>query len=301
MGCYFASRLALSGLDVTLVDVSEQRVADINNHGVRVIDRDGDRRVPILATRADLLSTIPNLMLVFTKAMHTRAAVQSVERTIGPSTWVMTLQNGLGNAEQIAEIVPSDRILCGTTDIPADLHLPSTVELHGDGKIVFFDYLRAAPAILDNVQSMFEQAGFDCVRNPDVETAIWEKVAFNASMNALTAILRAPVGALNALPARGLIELILLEVEAVASDSGRTIDGGRLRQRVEIALREHGSHLPSMLQDVLAGRETEVESINGAIVRFGERHGTPTPVNRALLQLVQTQTAIALSKPEARP
>ncbi|WP_203156849.1 ketopantoate reductase family protein [Methylobacterium aquaticum] len=138
MGGYFAGRIAEQGGTVVLIDVDEARLSALTREGLRIEDHAGDRRVPIAAAKAADLTREVDLILVFTKGMHTRAAVESVRHLAGRHTWFLTLQNGLGNPEQIASLFPDNPVALGVTDVPSDLVGPTHVRSHGAGSVRLF-------------------------------------------------------------------------------------------------------------------------------------------------------------------
>jgi 2-dehydropantoate 2-reductase len=297
MGCLFAARIHEAGADVDLLDVSADRVSAINQFGLDLDDDQGRRNIHVRALTAADLDYEPDLIVVFTKSMHTRAAIASVRDRIGPSSWVLTLQNGLGNADIIATSVAEECIIVGVTDVPADFHEPASVVSHGAGKILFFDHLGRGPLFLRTLSELLRRARFDPTIDPEVKTAIWEKVTFNAALNSTAAVINQPVGALNNSNGLDLIRAVVGEAVAVAHRYEISVDRQRIEDRIRYALSAHASHKPSMLQDVLAGRTTEIDSINGAIVAAGELKSVPTPVNRALSQLVKMLEPASLQQP----
>jgi 2-dehydropantoate 2-reductase len=287
MGGYFAGRIAERGGAVQLIDIDADRLAAIARDGLRIEDDAGDRRVPVPACAAAAAAGPIDLVVVFTKSQHTAAAIASVRRLIGPATWALTLQNGLGNPEAIAAVLPADRIAMGVTDIPADLAGPTHIRSHGEGGVRFWSMDGAPAPGLQDIRDLLLAAGFTCVADPGIKVAIWEKAAFNAALNALAGLTRRPVGGLDTADGRALIAAVVDEATAAAAAGGIAIDRARVLGRIDHALAHHHDHQPSMLQDLLAGRRTEVEAINGAIVRAAEAAGLAAPINRTLLQLVR--------------
>ncbi len=288
MGGLFGGRLAASGQDVTLVDVAKAHLAAIAADGLLLETDDGAARIPVRPSLAADVSGLCDLMLVFTKGTHTAAAMASVMHLLGPDTRVLTVQNGLGNAELIAAAAPGVRVLMGMTSWPADLAGPGHVTSHGHGEVRIWTMDGGSDPALPAIVAAMNAAGLNCVADPAVEVAIWEKVAFNAAMNSVSAVTRLSVGPMADSPeARALVAAVLEEVLAVANARGLAVDAARVHGAVAAAFVSHRSHKASMLQDVLAGRRTEIEQINGAVVALGQALGVATPVTRVLCDLVR--------------
>jgi 2-dehydropantoate 2-reductase len=287
MGCLFAARLAGAGAKVTLVDVDEGRLAALARDGVTLADDAGMRTVPVAACRAEQAKGPADLLILFTKGMYSRAAMQSVSHLVGPETVALTLQNGLGNGEVIAAVVPPAQVVHGVTDFPADLEGPTRVSSHGPGQSRLGGFLPAADTAAARVAAVMRGAGLDAVADPRVETAIWEKVAFNAALNALSAVTGRTNAGISPPPGRRIAFAIAAETAAVAAAKGVAVDLPKIEAKIDFVFAHHPNHKSSMLQDRLGGRATEVESINGAVAREGERLGVPTPVTATLADLVR--------------
>lgn len=289
MGSLFGGLLAETGEQVTLLDINDAHLGAIATHGLRLETDAGDRCVRNLQVlRPSQATQVPDLLIVFTKAMHTRAALASVRQLIGPSTYVLTLQNGLGNVEALGSVVPQERILVGVTTWPADLAGPGHVRSHGAGVIRMMTADGADRPMLERVVHALSDAGLQCRVDANVWGAVWEKVAFNAALNPLCTVLNRPVDALGAVEDGPALALTIVEeVLAVARASGVSVDAVKVSDNVRHAIVAHRGHKPSMLQDVLAGRPTEIESINGAVVVAARRHGVRVPHTETLMQLVR--------------
>ena len=290
MGSLFGGSLAESGQAVTLIDVNDAHVRAIRERGLRLETDVGDRRISALeACRPEDASTEPDLLIVFTKSLHTASALKGISRIIGPKTLVLTLQNGLGNVETIAEFVPTERVLLGTTTWPADVVGPGHVRSHGEGATRL---MAAVPDIdlsqASMVSEILSKAGLQCVVDRTVWKAIWEKVAFNAALNSLCTITGCTVDQLGLTPeGMGLCSAVIDEVVSVATAEGIDADADRCRQTVSHAIARHVGHKPSMLQDMVAGRPTEIAAINGAVAGKAREHGIAVPHTEALLGLVR--------------
>jgi 2-dehydropantoate 2-reductase len=289
MGSFFGGILAENAHAVTLLDIDAEHLDAIRRDGLRLVNGSQDRRITNLAvSRPELFRSTPDLLVVFTKSLHTRTALASVKRVIGSETFVLTLQNGLGNVEAISEFVRPERVLIGVTTWPADKLGAAHVASHGDGKISLMcgDGVHRLQA--DAVAQMLDAAGLNCIVDDNVWSAIWEKVAFNAALNSLCAVSGCAVDQLGRAPEGAALALkIVSEVLAVARAKGICVDPRRTACSVLHAIETHHGHKPLMLQDVLARRRTEIESINGAVVMAARELNVPVVHTETLLQLAR--------------
>lgn len=289
MGSLFGGLLAERGHSVTLIDVNVAHLEAIRANGLRLHTDDGDRHIYALqACQPSQAEGSPDLMLVFTKTLHTASALAGVAHMIGADTHVLSLQNGLGNVEVIQRHVAPSRILIGVTTWPADLVGPGHVHSHGQGVVRLMSADGSEHPMLAKVAGALADAGLACTADPAVWTAIWEKVAFNAALNSICAVSHCTVDQLGLIDdGQDLAYSVVEEVLAVAQAQGIAVDQDACAARVADAISRHVGHKPSMLQDVLAGRKTEVEAINGAVVAAAVRSGIPVPCTRTLLRLVR--------------
>ncbi len=287
MGCLFAARLALGGQDVSVVDVDMQRLDLIARDGIHLHDDSGHQVASVGAALAAHVAGPVELIMLMTKGMHSAAAIRSVAHLDDGRCAVLTLQNGLGNVEAIGEVFAQDRILWGVTDFPADLERPNAVASHGAGHIWLGGVNAAAHALAQPVVDLLNTGTLNAVVDADVRSAVWEKVAFNAALNALSTITSLPVGGLDCAEGRRIAGAVIDETIATAAALGIAMDRERLITKTDFALANHRTHKPSMLQDRLAGRVTEIESINGAIERFAQQTGVEVPTTRLLADLVR--------------
>jgi 2-dehydropantoate 2-reductase len=289
MGSLFGGLLAERGHSVTLIDVNVAHLEAIRANGLRLHTDDGDRHIHALqACQPSQAEGSPDLMLVFTKTLHTASALAGVAHLIGADTHVLSLQNGLGNVEVIQRHVAPSRILIGVTTWPADLVGPGHVHSHGQGVVRLMSADGSEHPMLAKVAGALADAGLACTADPAVWTAIWEKVAFNAALNSICAVSHCTVDQLGVIDdGQDLAYSVVEEVLAVAQAQGIAVDQDACAARVADAISRHVGHKPSMLQDVLAGRKTEVEAINGAVVAAAVRSGIPVPCTRTLLRLVR--------------
>ncbi|WP_243450831.1 ketopantoate reductase family protein [Sphingosinicella sp. CPCC 101087] len=287
MGCLFAAKLAECGASVTLVDVDRGRLDSLGRDGITLRDDEGERTVPVRALTAAQVEGPADLVMLFTKSMHSEAAAASVGHLARPGVTALTLQNGIGNAEALAKTFAPASILMGVTDFPADLEGPTRIASHGKGHVRLGGHVPQAQAAAPPVAELFNRSGLETDVDPQVQAAVWEKVAFNAALNAMATVTGLTVGGMDAPPGRRIAGAIVGEVVAVAAAHGIELDRAPIDAKVDFAMKNHRGHKASMLQDRLAGRPTEIETINGAVARFGEARGVATPVTATLADLVR--------------
>ena len=314
MGSLFGGVLAEAGAQVTLLDVNQQHLDAIRRDGLRLETDDHARRIfNLAACRPEECREVPELLMIFTKTHQIAGALDSARHLLGAATWVLTLQNGLGNVEAISAFVPRERVLVGVTTIPADFLGPAHVASHGDGAIRMGHADNSAHSaehpssdccMLCQVVALFTRAGLRTSADPNVWAAIWEKAAFNAAFNALCAVTGCTVEQLQLVPGGPVIlHDVIAEAIAVAHACGVPADLERTQAMAVRSFKTHAGHQPSMLQDILAGRRTEIDSINGAIVRAAHERGVPVPTTEmlaTLVSLIDARQAGAPSSPAAQ-
>lgn len=289
MGSLFGRLLAESGQEVTLIDVNDVHLEAIRKDGLHLETDSGDRRITRLsACRPEGAATTPDLLIVFTKTLRTGAALSGVSHLLGDHTQVLSLQNGLGNVEKIRVFVPPERILIGVTTWPADVVAPGDVHSHGEGAIRLWTADGSQRVALAECVAALNMAGLHCAADPTVWASVWEKVAFNAGLNSICAATGCTVDQLDLLPeGRALALRIVSEVTAVAQAIGVAADLDKPSRNVGNAISHHHGHKPSMLQDVLAGRPTEIAAINGAVVAAAAKAGVSVPCTEVMLTLIR--------------
>jgi 2-dehydropantoate 2-reductase len=287
MACLFAARLANSA-DVTMLGSWTAGLQALESKGVRVVELDGEQsqaNVEVLS-RGDINRHYPKA-LVLVKSWQTNRAAHDLLECLGENGTALTLQNGLGNAERLAGVLGSERVSLGVTTTGATLIGPGQVRDGGTGPT----YLAADPK-LDAWASSLKQAGFEVQREQDLQALVWTKLAVNAAINPLTALLEVPNGRLLELEsASELMATAAREVAAVADAFEiplTTDDPAAFSQQVA---QRTAANLSSMLQDIQRGAPTEIEAICGEITRRGDQQGIPTPLNKHLWKLINAKAA----------
>lgn len=286
MGCLFAARLSKAGFHVTLLDYIPERAKQINEQGVVVEGVTGPYTVKVPTVAGDLSSS-PDLVLICVKSYKTRQASEAIQSTLPANVVVVTLQNGVGNAEILEHVFGKERMLCGVTSEGATLLGPGKIRHAGQGETIIGPGGDPhSPA--EKLVSAFVQAGFRAKAVDNVRDYIWGKLIINVGINALTAITRLKNGRLPEVPGTRLVlEEAVREAVAVAAAKDIQLPYPDPLGHVMEVCEATAGNMASMLQDVLKEKETEVDAINGAIVREGKALGIPTPVNLTLTSLVR--------------
>jgi 2-dehydropantoate 2-reductase len=309
MGCRFGAALVEAGHHVVLLDGWREHVTAVNQAGLRVTDATGTRSLPVPAVLFPTTS-VPDpagpadLVIVFAKATATASMAAAAAGAMGPSTLVLTLQNGLGNIETLLAHVPADRLLAGTTTLGTELLGPGHIRALGSGETVLGPVPGPPPSpgqaagetgsqcesdSVKRVALALSEAGISVRTSPNALDVIWAKVAFNCVMNSLCSIASIPVSALARYDGFDqLAACVLDEVAAVARAEGVIVDtAAALRlMRAQFDPSASGDHLASMLQDLMNGRPTEVAHLNGAIAARAASRGIDAPVNDTVSRLI---------------
>mgnify|MGYP003587486429 FL=1 len=297
MGGLFGALLAPHAA-VSLLTTNQEHAAVMGGHGLTLVDLDGaTRRVPVrVLTDPQDYGRRADLVLVCTKTRATAQAAATARDLLAADGLALTLQNGLGNLEQLVAAVGAQRAAAGVTSQAATLLAPGRVRHAGSGPTVLGIPPGREEAITA-VAGLFTRAGLETRISDDVDSLLWSKLIVNVGINALTALLRVPNGVLAQTPECDLLMArAVAEAVAVARALSIGLDGERQLERVrEVCLRT-ADNRASMLQDILRGRPTEIDAINGAVVARGRAAGVDTPVNLLLTQLVQALEATAADR-----
>lgn len=292
MGCLYGAAFHRGGAEVVLVDVNDAHIAAINGRGLELDTRAGVELLPLRALRPEEQRDPVDLVVLFTKTFHTDTALEGVAAAIGLETHVLTLQNGLGNDEAVARHVARERVIAGISTLPSDLAGPGKVRSHGEGGSQIYPAFGGDPGFAQKVADLLTAGGLPTTLAPDIQAAIWGKAIFNATMNTLCALTRRTPGFLGAHEeSRALIHAAVEEGVAAAHAAGVAVDGAKIHALTQVSVTDHADHEASMLQDVKAGRRTEVDAIAGAIVRAAQEKGVATPVLETLWRLVKLEEA----------
>ncbi|WP_158800880.1 ketopantoate reductase family protein [Acidisoma sp. L85] len=290
MGGLFGAWLARSGNDVALIDVSKAAIESINGNGVRIDEKSGESStIPVKATNSPEAVGPVDVIVNFVKCYHTEAAVRSALPMIGPETTVLSLQNGWGNADRIAEVVGRKRVLVGLTYHSATLLAPGHVRHPGTGITYLGELGGETTSRLQAVADALKGAGFEVSVSTRILDEVWKKLALNVCTLPTAALLRFSADQLNQHDGtRAMMRGLLGEVGSVARAQGIHLDEAENWQAITTLLDRAVGARGSMVQDVEAGRLTEIDVINGAIVDAGTRHNIATPLNNSMVWMIKS-------------
>jgi 2-dehydropantoate 2-reductase len=279
----FAARLTQAGLGVTMLGTWQTGLKALDQDGARLVGTAGnEQRFPVHVTDDPHDCRGVKYAVVLVKSWQTERAAGQLAACLAEDGLSLTLQNGLGNREILANKLGAGRVVLGTTTIGATLLGPGLVEPGGEGILSIeahtgFDPLREALIL----------AGFELEIVKDARSLVWGKLVINSAINPLTALLRVPNGELLARPtARKLMHALAKETTAVALSEKVKLAFSDPVALVEGVAHNTAVNHSSMYQDIQRGAPTEIDSICGAVTRIGKRNNVPTPNNEVCWQLV---------------
>jgi 2-dehydropantoate 2-reductase len=300
LGCLLAARLHEAGETVYLVDYHQERAARLCRQGILVRTLEGAHRcmwVP-LALASEVGAC--DVTIVTVKSYQTQTAAQSLPVLMAAGGLALTLQNGLGNLEAMAQVVGPERLLAGAALLGVTRQDEGRI-IHAGAGPIFIGVPAGSQVSGDEVAALvkiFQRAGLECQARDHIEAVLWEKLMVNVGINPLTALLQVPNGALLELPYAWEIALAAAtEAQAVAQAAGLNLRGDPAERLRQVCLAT-AANRSSMLQDMLAGRPTEIEALNAQVVARGRALGLPTPINDLLTRLVRAasqSTALRVS------
>lgn len=290
MGLLFGAKLAQSGNDVTMVDVVPAVIDRINQQGIHLEFGGEETHVPVKARYAQDMEAPVDLAILFTKTIYSKPALDACGSYVSPDTWMLTMQNGLGNIELMENYVSKSKIVAGVTTFGADLKGPGHTVSSGQGYLKIMSANGQVSAGLERIDQALSEAGLGSQIVDDVMVAIWEKVAFNAGINAASAVCRVPCGGMGAVPEGAeLCYKIADETCRIANAHGVHARPEEVKETLRKTIFElHRDHLTSMTQDILNKRKTEAAFISGGVLQKARELGLEAPYNETLYCLLHT-------------
>jgi 2-dehydropantoate 2-reductase len=290
LGSSLGGVLTEAGLDVYLIDTWTEHVNAMNRQGLKLREDSSERAVKVRAA-TDCRGIGPaDLILVLVKSYHTKEAIKNAGPIIGDQAVVLSFQNGLGNEDILAEVVGKERVIGGRTFAGGVLLGPGHVIAGRKGKQTYIGELDGRiTERVNEIARQFNQAGLETIISTNIVGIMWDKLLVNVATGALCGITRLPYGGLYKMP-----ELRECALEAVSEGMAVAKAGG-----VKLSTKDPREawfkaseglpedFKPSLLQGLEKGLRTEIEFINGAVVRYGEKWKIPTPVNKTLVASIK--------------
>jgi 2-dehydropantoate 2-reductase len=288
MGSVFGARFQQGGLHTALVDVSQPLVDKINADGLTIVRGDEETVIRVPATTDPTSAGECDLVVFFVKCYHTAAAAESARPLVGGETVVASLQNGWGNGDVLAGVYDPAQIAVGVTYHSATVLEPARVAHPGVGPTYVGPFAGESTAGADRVADALRAGDLEAHVAAEIRTEIWKKLILNAATLPTAALTGMNAGALTAdAEMRELVSETAREAVSVARALGYDIDEKERVESIHSLLAKAGPTKASMLQDFEAGRRTEIDVINGAVVRAAEEDGVAVPLNKALVALVR--------------
>ena len=295
VGSYFGGMLARAGADVTLIG-RRPHVEAINHNGLLFKNAGGEQRIPVAATEDIAAVSGAELVLFCVKSLDTDAAARAMAPHLARDAVVLSLQNGVDNAERIRRHI-ENLVLPALVYSAANIPAPGSVTHTGGGNIIIGllrdDREAADRSAPESIASLFVAAGVPVKVSDAIEVDLWTKLVMNCAYNAVCALTGAPYGRMVAMPeVRAIMEATIDEVIQVARAKGVDLPADITEAAIKLA-EVMPQTMSSTAQDIRRGKPTEIDHLNGFVVRQGEALRIATPVNRtlnALTKLLEQQS-----------
>jgi 2-dehydropantoate 2-reductase len=297
MGCLFAHYLSKSKEELWIFDKNKKRAQEINQAGITVETTSGKNTLKIKTSVDANEIGVADLVIICVKSYDTKEAIKQIKPLIGENTSVLTLQNGIGNVEMISEMVGAEKVIGGVTNEGSTLLDTARIRHAGKGETVIGRIDGLIPVQMRYIRELFNKVGLETRISRDIKGLLWSKLIVNAGINPLTAITRLNNGRLTEFEGtRKIMREAVTEAVKVAKRKRIKLIYDDPLAKVEAVCEATAANVSSMLQDVLRKKRTEIDFINGVVVRLGQEIGIPTPTNSLLLELVKTvETSYDLS------
>jgi len=287
VGCYFGGMLARAGAPVTLIG-RPQQVDALARAGLWIESPAFREFVPVAASADPAAAREAELVLLAVKTLDTPGAARALAPHLAPGAMVVSLQNGVDNARQIRGYL-AQRIIPAVVYVSAEMMGPGRVKHNGRGDLIIGTPRGESPGPeLDDLAALFSRAAVPCRVSANIEADLWAKLTMNCAFNAISALGRARYGRIAThQAARAVMEQAVLETMAVARADGVDMAMHDLVAAADRLAEAVPAALSSTAQDIHLGKRTEIDDLNGYVVRRGAALGVPTPVNQTLHALVK--------------
>lgn len=286
MGSIYGGHLSVNN-EVYLVDTNPSVVDKINKEGLKV-DEDGTTNIyhPKAVVSTDGIENV-DLVILFVKAIFSRAALENNKNLIGPNTRILTLQNGAGHEDLLKEFVSEDHVVIGTTEDNGAVLEAAHVRRGGTGRTNVGLLTDDKDGFLPKLKESFDSCGFDVKIHDNIQQLIWDKLFTNVSLSAVTGILQVDMGYIagNEYAWKMTVQLIHEAIQT-ARAMGLTCDEDAIVEKVRMTSVNNPNGRTSICADLTVGRKTEVDTISGAVVRAAAKCNTAVPTHEFVVNMV---------------
>ncbi|MFH0839649.1 MAG: 2-dehydropantoate 2-reductase [Candidatus Omnitrophota bacterium] len=288
LGLLLVASLSRTKNDVWVLDKNAGRAKKIREDGIKVENSGNGSRVKVNASSEAKDIGLADIVIICVKSYDTESALKNAKPLIGERTYVLSLQNGLGNLQLISEFVDSAKIIGGVTYHGATLIDETTLKHTCKGETIIGQESGKVLGEIRDIAAILTKAGFPVKITKDINSAIWSKVVINTGINAISAIVRLKNGTLTENEyTREIVRRAVSEAAKVAKRKKAKLAYDDPIQKAEAVCKATADNISSMLQDALNRDMTEIDSINGAIVRQAKSMNIKTPTNEMLVELVK--------------
>ncbi len=291
IGGYFGGRLAKAGEDVVFIARGAQLQA-MRKHGLTVRSALGDFNLPKVQATDNTPEVGPvDLILVCVKAYDTDTAAQAIRTMVGKTTVVISLQNGVDNAERLIGVLGSQHVLGGLCTISSSVGEPGVIEQVSQfARIVFGELDGKVTPRSERIMDSFQSAGIETILSTSIQKEIWTKFLFIATHGSMTAVTRSSIGQIRDTPATwDMYVKAMYEVEAVARAKGIDLGTDAVEKQLDFIRGMAPGIKSSMLVDVERGNPLEVETFSGTVIHLGIELNVPTPVHRCIYAILKLE------------
>ncbi|ROQ93455.1 ketopantoate reductase family protein [Desulfosoma caldarium] len=290
VGGYFGGFLARAGVDIHFVARGKHLQA-LQEEGLEVVTNNENFRVRIHATSEPEEIGPVDLLLFCVKSHDTEKAARCATPMVEADTTILTLQNGIDNAEKLAQVFGEEKILPGTVFIESTIASPGVIAHMGKpGKIIFGEFSGERTERVQKILETFQHAGIHAEVSDDIQKVLWAKFLFICGVHGVSTLGRAPLGLILDCPeTREILEGTMKEVLEVSKKCGVALPDNAVEDALALAYSYNPKFKCSMLRDLEWHRKTEVEALNGMVVRLGKAHGVPVPYNSIIYAVMHLE------------
>lgn len=290
IGSGFGYLLKKGGHEVTLMDFWEDHIQAVQQNGLTIAVNGQQDNIDIPMDKPENIQEKFDVVFIFTKSMYLQGMLEAIEHTLAGNTKVVCLLNGLGHEKTIAEYIPKENIIMGTTVWTASLEAPGKTSLMGQGPVEVQEVdPKGKEAALTLVQ-VLSDCGLNGIYSEDVHFTTWRKACVNGTLNTLSALLDANIEELlQSDYVQCLIREIVEEFSRAAKAEGGGLEVEEMITYLNEASKKVGTHYPSMHQDIMNKRPTEVDFLTGEVAKIGAKNGFKTPKSQTLTELIHAK------------